>query len=158
VNTAQLNKDHNYGGTVANQLATFEHLGLFTTPLPHPVAELSKVADYDDPHAALDARARGYLHANCSHCHRKWGGGNADFQLLHTLPLAETGTINTRPGQGTFDLRDPRIIVPGEPDRSLVHYRMQKLGLGRMPHIASNLVDRNGAELIRAWIEQLPRE
>ena len=29
----------------------------------------------EDESAAIDARARAYLHANCSHCHRPGGGG-----------------------------------------------------------------------------------
>jgi len=157
VNTAQLNKDHDYGDATANQLAVFDRLGLFTAPLPKKPVDLPKLADYADVHAPLDGRARAYLQANCSHCHRKWGGGNAEFQLLHTLAPAEMGALDTRPGQGTFDLDDPRIIVPGEPARSLVLHRMQRLGLGRMPHIASTVVDRDGVELIRAWIEQLPK-
>ena len=119
--------------------------------------KLPQLADYHDANADLDARARSYLHANCSHCHRKWGGGNAEFQLLHTLPLAETGALDTRPGQGTFDLNDPRILVPGDPERSLILHRMEILGLGRMPHIASNVVDREGVELINDWIEQMPK-
>jgi uncharacterized repeat protein (TIGR03806 family) len=157
VNTMQLNKDHDYGGVVANQLATFEHLGLFDRKLPAAPEKLPKLADYRDPKADLDARARAYLHANCSHCHRKWGGGNADFQLLATLRLKDTGTIDTRPGQGTFDLKDPRILVPGEPERSLIHHRMTRLGLGRMPHIASNVVDEPAEKLIHEWIKQLPK-
>lgn len=155
VNTAQLNRVHDYGNSQENQLAVLDRLGVFTKPLPKPPAEMAKLADYKDEHEPLDRRARAYFQANCSHCHRKWGGGNAEFQLLHTLPLAETGAVGTIPGQGTFELKDPRILVPGEPDRSLVLYRMQKLGLGRMPHIASNVVDEEGAKLIRAWIESL---
>ncbi len=155
VNTAQLNKDHDYGGVIANQLATLEHLGILDRKLPAPPAKLPKLADYRDAKADLDSRARAYLHANCSHCHRKWGGGNADFQLLSTLALKDTGTINVRPGQGTFDLTDPRILVPGEPERSLLHYRMTKLGLGHMPHIASNLLDEQGEKLIYDWIKQM---
>lgn len=158
VNTAQLNKDYDYGGTKMNQLAALDKLGLFSKPLPKPSAELSKLADYRDPHESIDRRARAYLQANCSHCHRKWGGGNAEFQLLHTLPIAETGTLDVRPGQGTFNLNDPRILTPGDPARSLVLHRMQILGLGRMPHIASKVVDRDAVELIRAWIEQLPKQ
>jgi uncharacterized repeat protein (TIGR03806 family) len=157
VNTMQMNKDHDYGGVVANQLATLEHLGLFDRKLPAEPSKLAKLADYRDPKTDLDARARAYLHANCSHCHRKWGGGNADFQLLATLPLKETGTVNTRPGQGTFDLKDPRILVPGEPERSLLLHRMTRLGLGRMPHIASNVVDEPAVKLIHDWIQQLPK-
>jgi uncharacterized repeat protein (TIGR03806 family) len=155
VNTMQMNRDHDYGGAVANQLATFDHLGVFKAPLPMPPEKLPRLVDPHDRSQKLEARARSYLHANCSHCHRKWGGGISDFQLLATLPLKETGTINTRPGQGTFELKDPRIVVPGEPERSLVLYRMGKLGLGRMPHIASNVVDEQGVALIREWIKEM---
>jgi uncharacterized repeat protein (TIGR03806 family) len=155
LNTLQLNRDHDYGGVIANQLATLEHLGLFDRKLPAAPEKLPKLADYRDAKADLDARARAYLHANCSHCHRKWGGGNADFQLLATLPLKDTGTIDVRPGQGGFDLKDPRLLVPGDPDRSLIAHRMTRLGLGRMPHIASNVVDEEAVKLIRDWIKQL---
>ncbi len=34
LNTLQMNRDHDYGGVTANQLATFEHVGLFTERLP----------------------------------------------------------------------------------------------------------------------------
>jgi uncharacterized repeat protein (TIGR03806 family) len=159
VNTLQMNKDHDYGnGNVANQLRTLEHLGLFTRPLPEAPENLPHLVDYENEKLDLTARARSYLHANCAHCHIKWGGGNAEFQLLATLDLKDTAAINTKPGQGTFDLRDPRVIVPGDPDRSLVAYRMAKLGLGRMPHVASTVVDEKGVRLIRDWIKQLPRE
>jgi hypothetical protein len=142
---------------VANQLRTLEHLGVFSKPLPTPPEGLPRLVNYEDARQDLDRRARSYLHANCSHCHMKWGGGNAEFQLLATLDLKETGTVNARPGQGTFGLADPRILVPGDPGRSLILYRMKKLGLGRMPHVASNVVDETGARLIEEWIGRLGR-
>ena len=158
VNTMQMNKDHDYGGgKVANQLATLEHLGLFSKPLPQKAEKLARLVDYHDKAEKVDARARSYLHANCSHCHRKWGGGISDFQLLANLPLKETGTIDTKPGQGTFDLKDPRILVPGDPTRSLLLHRMKRLGLGRMPHIASNRVDADAVELMEEWIKGMSR-
>jgi uncharacterized repeat protein (TIGR03806 family) len=155
VNTLQANRDYDYGGVVANQLATFEHIGLFSKPVPEKPEKLPRLVDYRDPKQDLVARARSYLHANCAHCHRKWGGGNADFQLLFSLPLKETGIINVKPGHGDFELKDSRLLAPGAPDRSLVLYRMNKLGLGRMPHVASNVVDTDGAALIREWIEKM---
>jgi len=156
LNTMQMNKDHDYGGVVANQLATLEHLGVLDRKLPDVPEKLPKLADYHDASADLNERARSYLHANCAHCHRKWGGGNAEFQLLATQPLAESGTLNTKPGQGLFDLKDPRVIVPGEPDRSMVLFRMQKTGLGRMPHIASTVIDEEAVKLVREWIKAMP--
>src|SRR5262249_14057604 len=71
LNTLQMNRDHDYGGVVANQMATLEHIGLFDRKLPDVPEKLPRLADYRDPKADLDARARAYLHANCSHCHRK---------------------------------------------------------------------------------------
>lgn len=157
LNTLQINRDHHYGDVVANQLDTLAHLGLFDRPLPDEPKELSKLPDYRDESVPLAERARSYLHANCSHCHRKWGGGNAEFQLLATLPLDEAGILGVRPGQGHFKLNEPRLIVPGEPERSMVYHRMRIRGLGRMPHIASDIVDVSAIELIREWIEQMPR-
>jgi hypothetical protein len=86
----------------------------------------------------------------------KWGGGNAEFQLLATLPLAKLGIVNTRPGHGQFNLTDPKDLVPGNPDRSMILYRMTKLGLGRMPHVASSVVDETAVKMLRDWISQLP--
>src|SRR4029079_8208421 len=67
VNTIQMNRDHDYGGRVANQLATLEHIALFDRKLPKPPEQLARIADYKDEKAGLDDRARAYLHANCSH-------------------------------------------------------------------------------------------
>ena len=155
VNTAQLNRDHNYHGVVANQLATLDHIGIFTKKLPAPAEKLPKLVDYRDERASVEDRARAYLHANCSHCHRKWGGGNAEFQLLATLPVNELGVLDTKPGQGSFDIKDPRILVPGDPARSMIYHRMTLTGLGRMPHIASNVVDEHALKLVHDWIKQM---
>ncbi|HEY7313208.1 MAG TPA: PQQ-dependent sugar dehydrogenase [Gemmataceae bacterium] len=159
VNTLQLNRDHDYGnGRFANQLRTFEHLGLFAKPLPAPPEKLPHLVNYEDEKLDINKRARSYLHANCSHCHMKWGGGNAEFQLLATLPLKDTGTVGTKPAHGDFALRDPRIIAPGEPERSMVLHRMKLSGLGRMPHVASSVLDERAVPMIHDWIKQLPKD
>jgi uncharacterized repeat protein (TIGR03806 family) len=157
VNTLQMNKDHDYGHVKMNQLEMLNHLGVFTKPLPKKAFELPSLVDYRIKSKPLERRARSYLHANCSHCHRKWGGGNAEFQLLASLNLHETGTVNIRPGQGGFKLNDPRILVPGDPNRSMLLHRMKLPKLGRMPHVASTVLDQEGIALIAAWIRSLPQ-
>ena len=157
VNTLQMNRDHDYAGVTANQLRTFEHLGLFDKPLPKPPEELEKLPQATDASAPLADRARAYLHANCAHCHRKWGGGNAEFRLLFTLANDETGTVNVKPGQGGFELKDPRLLVPGDPSRSMIFHRMTRLGQGRMPHVASTVVHAEAVKLIEDWIKSLPK-
>jgi putative heme-binding domain-containing protein len=154
--TLQLNRDHDYGGTLANQLRTFDHIGLFTKSLPTPPEEMPRLVDYRDASQDLSLRARAYLHANCSHCHRKWGGGNAEFQLLATLELGDMGILGVRPGQGSFNLPNARILAPHDPYRSVMFYRTSTLGPGRMPRIGSNVVDEAGVRLLHDWIAGMP--
>ncbi len=72
-----------------------------------------------------------------------------------SIPLTASRAINVPPGQGSFGLTDAKIIAPGDPSRSLILHRMQLTTLGRMPHIASSVVDRSAVELLTAWIEDL---
>ena len=156
VTTHQMNRDRNYGDQNLNQLDLLDKLGCFTKRLPAPTSSLPRLVDYRVKKNDLDRRARSYLHANCSHCHRKWGGGNARFQLLDTLDLSETGTLGVRPGQGTFGMAAGKVLAAGDPYRSVLFFRMSKLGAGRMPRIGSSVVDPVGTRLIHDWIASLP--
>jgi uncharacterized repeat protein (TIGR03806 family) len=158
VNTMQMNRDHNYNGVDANQLATLEHIGLFKKKLPAAPEKLPNLADYQDEKQSVAVRARSYLHSNCAHCHVKWGGGNAEFKLLSTLPLKDLGIVNTPPAHGSFDVKDARLLVPGHPEQSIIYHRMNLTGLGRMPHIGSRVVDELGRKVVRDWIKQLPAQ
>jgi len=103
-------------------------------------------------------RARSYLHSNCAHCHVKWGGGNAEFKLLSTIPLKNLGIVNTPPAHGSFGIKGARLLVPGHPEQSIIYHRMNLTGLGRMPHIGSRVVDEQGRKVVRDWIKQLPAQ
>jgi uncharacterized repeat protein (TIGR03806 family) len=158
VTTLQMNKDHDYGEVKQNQLTVLEQLGVFKEKLPQPPEQLPRLVDYANPREDANLRSRAYLHANCAHCHRKWGGGNADFDLQASITLKATKAVNTLPGQGTFILADPRVLVPGDPERSLIYQRMKLEGLGRMPHVASSVVDREALAFLQAWISGLHEE
>src|SRR5262249_20489769 len=150
VNTMQMNRDHVYDDpqpdvvpklqrppVVANQLATLEHIGLFSKPLPKAPDKLAKLADYNDKSLPVDVRARAYLHSNCSHCHIKWGGGNAEFKLLVDLPLKELGIVNVPPQHGNFKIDGAKLLVPGHPEQSIILERVKMTVLGRIRHIGS---------------------
>src|SRR5262249_29497797 len=83
-------------------------------------------------------------------------GGNAivSFFLRRDLPFEKLNT-NKGTGIGTFGIRDAKIIVPGDPHRSLLLYRMSKLGYARMPYIGSQVVDSRGVTLIEDWTRSL---
>lgn len=105
---------------------------------------------------SLDEKARGYLHANCAHCHRfGGGGGQVVLELDASRPLKETGILDVRPRQGDFGIADSRLIVPGHPERSVLLYRMAKFGHGRMPHLGSEYPHPSAVELIDSWTRSL---
>jgi len=77
------------------------------------------------------------------------------LDLRRDRPLSETFALDLRPALGTFGLTEPSIIAGGAPERSVLFYRMAKLGHGRMPHVGSKVVDEEGLSLIGQWIESL---
>src|SRR5262249_33538384 len=143
----------NYDGVIANQLATLEHIGVFSKKLPMPAAKLPRLADFNDEKESVEVRARSYLHSNCAHCHMKWGGGNAEFKLLSTLPLKDMAIASVARLHGRFDIKAAQLLAPGHAERCLIYRRMAMTGLGRMPHIGSRVVHEEAAKLVREWIE-----
>ncbi len=155
VSTLQMNRDHNYNGVIANQLDTLNHIGMFSKALPKPSNDLPKLIDYKNEKESLEDRARAYLHSNCSHCHIKWGGGNAEFKLVVGLPLKETGILNVAPAHGNFNINGGKLLVPGHPEKSILLERMKITTLGRMPHISSLVVDEQAVKIVHDWIKEM---
>lgn len=120
-------------------------------PRNHKWAHL---VDPHDPSNSLDDRARSYLDANCSMCHRPGGNAIVSFYLRRDLSFDKLNTNKTT-GIGTFGMTDAKLIVPGHPERSVLFYRMSKLGYARMPYIGSRVVDSKGVALIDEWIRSL---
>ena len=79
----------------------------------------------------------------------------AEIALDASLTLDETRTVGARPLRETFGIDDARIITPGEPERSVLYYRIAETGAGRMPRIGTQRVDERGARLIADWIAHL---
>ncbi|QDU95049.1 PQQ-dependent sugar dehydrogenase [Lignipirellula cremea] len=169
-NIPQLNREHNYGDQTENQITRLRRLGVlqnvtappdendpFAVPEVHLSAEaMPHLADPFDATVDLEQRGRAYLHANCAHCHRENGGGSARIHIPYDVPLEKTEALSTRPTQGTFNIFDAEILAPGDPYRSVLYYRMAKIGPGHMPHVGSSLIDEPGLALIHDWIRQLP--
>ncbi|MGE5193179.1 MAG: c-type cytochrome, partial [Deltaproteobacteria bacterium] len=169
-NIPQLNREQDFGAVTDNQIRTFRHIGLVeelrggerpaataaSQPPARPPEQLPRYVDPYDATADINERGRTYLHVNCAHCHRDGGGGSAYVHLPYDLPLNQTRSLGVRPSQGTFGIHDAKIIAPGDPFRSVLYFRMAKLGPGHMPHIGTSAVDQRGLSLIHDWIRQLP--
>lgn len=144
---AQLDRDLAYpSGVTSNQVEVWEHIGLFADP-PPSVPVLSAPSGEGD----LEARARSYLHSNCSHCHRPGGPAGNDMDLRYYVPLADAQICDVVPNN-TGGITDARRLAPGDPDRSIIAVRMADEGW-RMPPIGTNEIDDDAVQLVRDWIE-----
>lgn len=134
-------------GRTADQIETWQHIGLLGETLPEleplPLAATAE---------ALDARVRAWLHVNCSSCHRPDVERSGHIDLRYETPLASTGMVMTAPQGEDLGLDDPRILVPGNPDRSLLVVRSERTDLHRMPPAGVTVVDTDALAQLRAWV------
>jgi uncharacterized repeat protein (TIGR03806 family) len=146
-------------GAAQNQLQLLVAAGKLTGA-PADMASWPRAPVFDDPASGtLEARARGYLDINCSHCHNPGGAARTsgvDFSLtspsMESLGICKNPTAAGR-GSGGF-LFD---IVPGRPDQSIVTFRISSTEADiKMPELSRNLVHDEGVALIRDWISSLP--
>lgn len=99
--------------------------------------------------------ARGWLDANCAHCHKTDGAAsNSGLYLGWEVTDRAALGIGKRPvaagrGAGNLDFD----VVPGDPDHSILTYRMASLEGGvAMPELGRASVDPAGQAIVRAWI------
>lgn len=157
--TRQLNGDQFYSltGRTSNQLATMTFLGMFDTdPDTANLGSIMTSVDKSDLSASLEDRARSYLDANCSSCHRPGNSMQANFDARISTPLASQGLIY---GTVFNELDSPgdKVIIPGQPERSILYKRLNSVHNSiAMPILAKNHIDTTGAQLIYDWINSIP--
>lgn len=157
LNTLQMNKPHDYGTIRENQLVALTRLGVLRVEgagLRAPTT-YKRLADPADASSERATRARSYLHANCAHCHVDEGGGNSAINL-HFVTLPEKmRLLDAKPLHEPFGLADPRLVAPGAPERSVLVHRVAMTERGRMPPLASAVVDDAAVQLLRDWIREM---
>lgn len=113
------------------------------------------LAEPHDLTAPLEARARAWLHSNCAACHREHGGGSVPLMVNAELPTEKTRALDEPPTRGDYGIADARVIVPGQPSRSILLHRIATTGAGHMPMIGAREVDGPGLQLLAKWIQSL---
>ncbi len=110
--------------------------------------------------APVAAVARGYLDVNCAHCHNpQASASNSGLDLRWEQNDPAALGVNKRPvaagrGAGSFEFG----VVPGDPDHSILLYRMASLEGGvAMPELGKATVDGEGVAAVRAWITEMRR-
>ena len=156
VKTRQMNRSFTYpSGISDNQLRTWSHLGLFAPGFKNEdLRSFAALASADDASRTLEERARSYLDANCSQCHRP-GGTVANFDARYDTPLTRQALID---GPVLIDqgIDHPRVISPHDIWRSIVYMRANTTGDIKMPPLARETIDQKGMQLLKDWINSLP--
>ena len=153
-----MNRDQDYAGTTDNQLRTLNYIGIFQEPLEKTPAEYPALPNPFGKDADVEARARAYLQVNCAMCHAPSGGGNSRFNLVYTADPEKVRLIDESPIHDTMGVANPRLVAPGDPDRSILYRRLMVRGLNQMPPTSTNRIDKRGAELVADWIRHLGTE
>lgn len=148
-----LNGTLTYHDAPTNQIDKWTALGILAGA---PASANAPVApDYLDATASLDARARAWLDVNCAHCHRPEGpASNSGLFLTWGEKEPVRYGVNKRPvaaGKGSGDRQFD--IVPGNPDASILLYRVDSIEPGvMMPELGRHLPDPAAVTLLREWI------
>lgn len=125
-----------------------------TLPQWHDRADLAQVD------GGTEKLARAYLDVNCAHCHQPGGGAsNSGLDLRweqddpHAIGIRKPPVAAGR-GAGGHDVS----ILPGNPDESILAYRMSKTDPGiAMPELGKSTIDHDGLAVIRTWIAEMPQ-
>ena len=110
--------------------------------------------------APLADAARGYLDVNCAHCHNpKASASNSGLDLRWEQSDPISLGIGKRPvaagrGSGNLDFD----IVPGDPEHSILLYRMGSLEGGiSMPEVGRSSLDPDGLDIVTRWVREMKR-
>jgi uncharacterized repeat protein (TIGR03806 family) len=136
-----------------NQIDTFAAAGLFDAApaKPYKAALALPVPGQGSGPASVTERARSYIHANCAFCHRP-DGEFRSVDLRYDTTFKDTMLCNATPAKGTLGVANATNLTPGHPELSTIWLRMNTLGNGRMPPLASAVQDRDALDLVGQWI------
>jgi uncharacterized repeat protein (TIGR03806 family) len=128
---------------------------------PADGAAAPRNASWTDQSETLDARARAYLDANCSHCHSDVGPADTSgLDLRPSTPMGPSyGRCKASIAAGTGTGGRPYDFVPGAPDQSIFIYRMKTTKPGHMmPELGRAVAHEEGVALIAEWIAAMEGE
>ena len=113
------------------------------------------LTDSQDQAAALDARARSYLHSNCANCHRPNGTTQSTMDLRFSTAFGQMNICNVDPQQGNLGINQAKLLAPRDPTRSILLERISRNDQNRMPPVGSNILDSDAITLLTDWINSI---
>jgi hypothetical protein len=155
--TPQMNRDYDTFGLGGryNQIEALDGAGYFTEPIEADVDDLERFAEVDDADAPVETRARAFLHANCSLCHRPGGPTPVPFDLRYNTPIEEMLACEAAPTRGNLGVDGATILTPGAALESIIYMRMNRVDAAKMPPIGRSQIDRQATRVVGDWIDGL---
>jgi glucose/arabinose dehydrogenase/mono/diheme cytochrome c family protein len=149
-NTAQLNRTTQRAGAAVDQISALSDAGYFDVPV-NDRATLPALAAANDTSTSLEYRVRSYLEANCAQCHQPGSAGVGYFDARTITSTAAAGLIDGPLNDAKSDPNN-RVVSPGHPEFSMLLTRIANNGPGRMPPLATTVLDTQSIALLSAWI------
>lgn len=159
IKARQMNRFYLYpDGVTRNQLQYLAELGMLSG-LPSDPDAIPHLPPWEDLGNSLEKRARSYLEANCAHCHNPRGPAKSSGLYLYASVTNPVQYGVCKPpvaaGRGAGPGRRYNI-VPGNPDASILVFRMESLDPTiMMPEIGRRLSHWEAIEVIRQWIAEM---
>jgi uncharacterized repeat protein (TIGR03806 family) len=155
-----MNRDFDFVDGKSNQLDYLAKIHQLVD-LPTPEKRERMPVAHDPSTGSLDQRAHAWLDVNCGHCHSPVGTARTsglDLRYSQKDP-AKFGFWKSPVAAGHGSGGRDYDIVPGEPDKSILLYRIQSDAAGiRMPSVGRNMVPNEAVKLIEQWIAAMPKE
>ena len=152
-----LNTDYDYGAGKQNQLSYWQNHSMLDLPTGHSIPAN---VNWQNKKAGTEARARAYLDINCGFCHSRKGPANKSGLFLDIYTPHSTALGILKPpvaaGRGSGNLEYD--IVPGQPNKSILLYRMTSTDPGiSMPEIGREQVHKEAVALLSEWIKNMKK-
>ncbi|MFP6640538.1 MAG: PQQ-dependent sugar dehydrogenase [Myxococcota bacterium] len=150
--TRQLGGHFSPPGPNGVQLDDWNCRGLFDTQVDEASAYDSYAA-IDDTSADIGLRARSYMAVNCAICHQPGGPAVGDVDLRFGPALADLNILDVPATEGSLGLSNPRRIVAGNKEQSVLWLRMNSSDLDIRMARGARLPDPEAVTLIGSWID-----
>jgi hypothetical protein len=146
--TRQLNRD--------GQIEKWNRSGWFTKRLTKSELEdMPKLDHLQDENVPEIERIRSYLDSNCASCHKPGGAARGFFDARILTSFEDQNLVSDELMAGDLGIEGAKLVVPGDPEKSILYQRLARKDGFRMPPGSVNSKDSPVLPLLEKWIREL---
>lgn len=146
--TRQLNRD--------GQIEKWNSNGWFKNRLSQSELEvLPKLDHLQDESVLVVDRIRSYLDSNCASCHKPGGPARGFFDARILTAFEDQKLMSGELMAGDLGIEGAKLVVPGDPEKSILYQRLARKDGFRMPPGSINAHDSPVLPLLEKWIREL---